>query len=357
MLNGKPIAIDLFCGAGGLSEGLQMAGFKVSLAVDICDYSAQTYIYNHPNTSFIKADLSAANLTHLLRKRLGKGEVDLVAGGPPCQGFSNANRKTNGSNNPLNKLVYNFINAVEEIKPKSFLMENVPGILAVDGGEFASGIISQFEKLGYYTSAFNLNTASFGVPQIRERVFFVGCVTEKIAIPKARRKKPITVRDSIIGDLPPINHNKKWRTYEYVSEPLSAYQKYVRSSSKKVFNHIASQSSEEVRFRNALIPKGGNWKDLPSEYLKKLRVSHSYMYRRLDPEKPSITIANIGKSMLIHPTQNRGLSIREVARLQSFKDNYLFFGSITSMQRQVGNAVPPLLGNAVARQIYKLVHN
>jgi DNA (cytosine-5)-methyltransferase 1 len=356
----RPIAIDLFSGGGGLTEGLTRAGYEVAVAVDIDDSAAQTYTYNHPRTHFVRADLSEISIRKILRSlKMENLRIDLVAGSPPCEGFSQANRTNGGKHHPKNILCFKFIEAINELRPSIFLMENVPSILHIDRGQFVNELLAKCESMGYAAKYFMLNSVNFGVPQLRERFFLVGWIDGRRAPSlsyKNGRTNPITVKDAIIGDLPPISLLRQIRTYDYVGSPKTEYQKLIRGNSKKVYNHIVLNSHIEIVKRNGHIPRGGNFKSLPKRYRRTLRVTHSNMYKRLNLNKPSPTIVNIAKAMTWHPYQNRVLSVREAARMQSFPDDYLFFGPVKSMFEVVADAVPPLMAYAIARSL-KAVQN
>lgn len=342
----KPIAIDLFCGAGGLSEGLQVAGFDIASAVDFNHAAALTYQENHKNTKFIEADISHLEVKDFLKRtNLTASDIHLIAGGPPCQGFSMANGRTRTKNNPKNHLVYHFVRYVEEIRPAIFLMENVLGFTSIDNGNFLRDLKDHFIELGYNIKAVTLNAADYGVPQRRIRVFLIGSKNGSEFKEPRKTHGPeaefpfITVKEAIIGDLPSIKEAPGNEICDYASAPKTDYQKKIRSKAKKVHNHIITKNSEEVRQRKSMVPPGGNWRDIPPTFCK-IKVVLSCVYKRLDPEQPSITVSNYRKSMIIHPFEHRGLSVREAARIQSFRDNYIFRSSLSLMQQQVGDAVP-----------------
>jgi len=357
----KPVAIDLFCGAGGLSEGLQAAGFHVAAALDFSHATALTYQANHKNTRFIEADIKALEVRDFLKQTgLTCADIDLVAGGPPCQGFSMANGRTRTRDNPKNQLVNHFVRYVREIQPPIFLMENVLGFTWIDKGNFLRELKEYFVAIGYRIKVVILNAADYGVPQRRIRVFLIGSKNKsefkeprKTHGPEASRSY-VTVREAIIGDLPPIEEAPGYQMCDYLGKPQSKYQEKIRSRAKKVYNHIITRNSEEVRERKSFVPQGGNWRDLPPEKCR-IKVVLSCVYKRLDPDEPSITVSNYRKSMIIHPFEHRGLSVREAARIQSFRDNYKFLSSISLMQQQVGDAVPPLLAKRVGKRLLEMV--
>jgi DNA (cytosine-5)-methyltransferase 1 len=361
-MKNKPIAIDLFCGAGGLSEGLQTSGFDIAAAVDFNKAAALTYQANHKKTTFINADISGLEVKDFLKQTdLTSNDIDLIAGGPPCQGFSMANGRTRTRDNPKNQLVHHFVRYVKEIRPPIFLMENVLGFTWIDKGNFLRELKDYFVELGYEIKVSTLNAADYGVPQRRVRVFLVGSKNgSKFSEPRKTHgpevsKSYVSVRDAIIGDLPSIEEAPGFNICDYVSEPKSEYQNQIRSRAKKVHNHIITRNSEEVRKRKSFVPQGGNWEDLPPEQCQ-IKVVLSCVYKRLDPNLPSVTVSNYRKSMIIHPYEHRGLSVREAARIQSFRDNYKFLSSLNLMQQQVGDAVPPLLAKRVGRRLLEMVN-
>jgi DNA (cytosine-5)-methyltransferase 1 len=358
--NKKPIAIDLFCGAGGLSSGLEAAGFEIAAAVDVDSKACLTYRQNHKKTIIISEDIAKLKTQDVLKRaNLSKESIALIVGGPPCQGFSMANGKTRTKENPKNRLVKHFVRFVREIRPPLFLMENVLGFKSIAQGKVAQDLKARLSQLGYKTKLVTLDAASYGVPQHRLRVFLIGSRCGKeFQEPPPRygisAKKPfVTVKEAIIGDLPnitpPGNDFSK-----YAGPPVTSYQSRIRGRADKLYNHIATRNGELVRKRKSLVPIGGNWKSVPKRFCD-IKVQYSATYKRLNPNEPSITVSNFRKSMLIHPYQNRGLSVREAARLQSFPDSYIFYGGICSMQQQVGDAVPPLLAKAVGKQLKALL--
>lgn len=362
-----PIVIDLFAGAGGLSKGLEQIGFSVKLAVDSDESSATTYKYNHPKAKFIKKDIWDIPSKKLLKEiGLNREELDLLVGGPPCQGFSLSNTKTRDMSNPNNHLVFEFIKKSLETKPKWVLMENVAGLSSFENGSVRDKIIQLFAEIGYSVKCAVLNAASFGVPQNRKRVFFIGnrVGTDLDFLDKMmekREKNPLTIKDAI-GDLPIIENGNVVDEIQYRRGKPRAYQKLMRTnSSGTVRNNRVSKNSELVIERYKFIEPGENWcavlKKMPDLLLnyKDTKNCHSGIYRRLEWNKPSAAITNFRKSMMIHPDHNRGLSVREAARIQSFPDDYIFFGSLGSQQQQVANAVPPLLAKAVGKQIIKVM--
>jgi DNA (cytosine-5)-methyltransferase 1 len=363
MKDGKLIAVDLFSGAGGLSEGLKNAGFDVSLAVDIDYYSCLVYGENHRIPPLCKDIKEIKRFEYLLKSvDLKKREVDLIAGGPPCQGFSVANKITRNENNEKNKLVMEFVRIIKEIHPPAFIMENVTGLMSISEGCFINDVISDFEDAGYTVSKEALNAADFGVPQMRNRIFIVGMQHAKYVFPKPshghKGKKPyISVGNAILADLPELNGSTGERIFPYTALPQNKFQRHLRLGCTRIYDHIITKNNETVKRRISAIPQGASLCDLikRGELAEDLiiTVDHKSVYRRLSADLPSVTIGNFRKAMLIHPTENRLLSLREAARLQSFQDKYRFSRGISHMQQLIGNSVPPLLSKAVATPLYR----
>lgn len=364
-----PIGIDLFSGAGGLSLGFEQAGFVIPYAVESDKYAAETYLKNRSSEVFVDVrDICEIRPKEILR-RLGvkKGELDIIIGGPPCQGFSTSNMKTRNLDNPKNHLVFKFVEFVKDIKPKWFLMENVAGLDTFQDGSMKERLIELFSNMGYKTECLVLNAANFGVPQNRNRIFFIGSRvggTQMDFIETIRNTKimqPVTVRDAI-SDLPrlPNGHSEDVMPYNGRSKKLTDYQKRMRKGMNgRVSNNLVTKNNDMAVERFKHIEQGENLialakkaPHLVSNY-KDVDNCHHWIYLRLPWERPSVTLNNYRKNMLIHPTEDRGLSVREAARLQSFPDKYVFYGSIGFQQQQVANAVPPLLGRNVANSILK----
>ncbi len=383
MIIQKPKAVALFAGAGGLSLGFKMAGFDILVATDYDKAVEITYSQNNPDTKFVRADIRKISAKDLLSQVDVKPEdIDLVIGGPPCQGFSLANQQSRFLDNPNNRLFRDFIRMVEEIRPRWFLMENVVGLLRMKKGQIRDEIVEAFEHLGYITTTQVLRAVDYGVPQIRERIFFVGnCEGKEFFYPEpthfelspyqaavSPKKAYVTVKQAI-WDLPNLcnEFGLDEMDYDPTKTPKPGTYAYaMRNGSKKLYNHRATRNSPEVRQRYKYIKQGENWSSIPEELMRQWRsippeeiakVSHSSLYKRLAEDEPSITVANFRKSMFIHPWEDRGLTVREAARLQSFPDTYRFFGSLGSQQQQVANAVPPLLAKAVAEKILEYMQN
>lgn len=358
-------AVDLFAGAGGLSLGFENAGFKVAFAVENDFWSAETYRMNRNGKSreVILLDISQMNFNDILKKlRLDRGEIDILLGGPPCQGFSSSNMKTRTTDNPKNHLFKEFLRAVKEIYPKWLLFENVSGITNFEKGKVIEIMNSELGDLGYLCTSCIINSADYGVPQMRKRFFLIGNRTGiRFLFPQfscRNGKKPYTTVHDAISDLPLLNNGNEVDAlpYRYNDSNLSEYQRKMRRNWSKNYclNNRTTKSSNLIVSRYKLIPPGGNWQDIPAHLMKNYKNKsncHSGIYKRLQRDEPSIVISNFRKNMLIHPTQHRGLSVREAARLQSFPDWYIFYGRLGSQQQQVANAVPPLLAEILGDRI------
>ena len=347
--------IDLFAGVGGMSTGAIQAGIDVALAVE-CDKNAATaYRRNHPGCDVFSEDirhLSADKLKSVPRDSAGT----IVFGGPPCQGFSYSNTRTRKAENQHNWLFEEFVRVVGTWLPDFFVFENVQGIINTAQGLFLNTILDQFDRLRYSTTHGLLNALSHGVPQDRTRFFLVGTrTTKKIRLPQHPVTRELTVRDAI-ADLPDLDNGASIDCVPYGTACPSSYARRLRNDSSECSGNFVTRSSAEVLHRYSFVPPGGNWEDIPAEMMKNYKDRsrcHTRIYHRLHYDRWSTVIGNYRKNMLIHPSANRGLSVREAARIQSFPDSYQFCGSIGFQQQQVGNAVPPLLARAVFEAIRK----
>ena len=344
MKNKKFKVIDLFCGIGGFSYGFEMTKeFDVVCGADIWDVALNTYKKNHGNE---QAELINNDLTKVKSSfwKKYKNEVDVIIAGPPCQGFSMSGKRKIGDKR--NTLFEEVIRISKIVQPKYIVIENVVGLLSMvdeDGTKIKDMIHSQFEQIGYKSKHKVLNAADYGVPQARRRVVFIASKNiDDISFPKVIYKNDeyITVGDAL-GNIDPNG--------DVYLKAKTPFQKEM-SGRNDIQNHIRRKSNELVTKRMSYIPQGGNWKDIPSELGTGGGV-HSNAYKRLDPKLPSITIKHAAKAMIIHPVENRILTVREVARLQSFPDNFILTGSTSDQHQQLANAVPPLLGKAIAEEL------
>jgi DNA (cytosine-5)-methyltransferase 1 len=345
------IGVEIFSGAGGMSLGASLAGVNVMCGVDINASCTETFKHNHPDATVINSDIRKVRNINIEKN---VKEQSILFGGPPCQGFSKSNHRTRNSENPNNWLYKEFARISNSWKPDWVVLENVQGLLGTEGGVFLDQILKQFKKIGYTTSFEVLNAKDFCVPQNRERLFIVGSLHGiEFDFPQTQLSRPITVRQAI-NDLPALENGNSILEMKYKSKKCSAYAQIMRSDLEISKNHGVSRNTEIVLNRYEYIPQGGNWQNIPTKLMKSYTDSsrcHSGIYHRLDENKESVVIGNYRKNMLIHPNENRGLSVREAARLQSFPDFFEFKGQLGDQQQQVGNAVPPNLAKAVFNQI------
>ena len=349
--------IDIFSGAGGLSLGAEMAGIRISTAIEINKSAAQTFLRNHKGATVLQDDIQKIDPKTLSND---KSPVFVIMGGPPCQGFSMSNTRTRNMKNAKNFLFLEFVRFVQEIRPAWFVLENVWGLTNINEGKTQTMIEECFRAIvGYNNISSSILWASdYGVPQNRNRFFMVG---NRLGIdfkfPRPQKIK-ISVEEAI-GDLPSLQNGELLEEADYTLciEKSSPYARLMRKGSDKARQNYVSRNNDLVIERYKYIGQGQNWRAIPDflmqNYADKGRC-HSGIYKRLRADKPSVVISNYRKSMLIHPYEDRGISVREAARLQSFPDTFMFEGPLMHIQQQIGNAVPPLLAKAVFKQIIKL---
>ena len=349
----KLTAVDIFSGAGGMSIGSVMAGIEPVLAVEFDVHAANTYKANHPTTTVLQADIQTVNpLEHT------KKHPFILFGGPPCQGFSIANTKTRNLDNPNNWMFQEYLRFVKDLEPEWFLFENVVGFKSFDKGKFAIEVEEELKQAGYETNSTVLKASDFGVPQDRKRFFIVGHRKDnggvKFDFTSLEKKDIVNVGDAL-ADLPSLKNGDKIHVHEYKHEARHPYTKMMREKSESATQNLVTESKPHIIDRYRVIKQGENWKAAKSKGLlhtySSTKHTHSGIYKRLEEDKPAVTIANYRKSMLIHPHEDRGLSLREAARLQSFPDHFVFKGTLSYQQQQVGNAVPPLLAKAIFNKI------
>lgn len=340
--------IDLFCGAGGLSYGFECAGFNILLGIDNDAKALETFQNNHANSKTICGDITEITYEDI-KNKIGDQPIDVIIGGPPCQGFSLSGPRN--FNDPRNKLYLSYIRLVKEIQPTIFVIENVPGLVSLFSGQIKDNIISTFSEMGYDVKYKVLCAADYGVPQNRKRVIFVGMKgNNTFEYPKINEQKVSC--SMALSDLPPLIDVLGTEKQDYYTEAKNDYQELMRKNSKFVFNHIAAAHSEKVKKIISMVPDGGNYKDLPDEY-KNTRNFH-VAWTRFSSDKPAPTI-DTGHRHHFHYKYNRVPTVRECARLQSFPDTFIFSGNKTQQFRQVGNAVPPLLAEAIANSILEVL--
>ena len=342
------IAADLFSGVGGLSQGFISAGFEIAFAIEFDKEIADAYAKNHPGTEMINENICTIDVESVKERH---PHIDLIMGGPPCQGFSQKGKRMS-INDPRNFLFQQFVRFVESFKPKYFVLENVPNIITTSNGYYKDQIIESFSKLGYTVNCGVLSASEFGIPQDRHRAVFIGVLGENgIELPKSPHKR-VTIEEAIY-DLPFIGSGEGEEISQYDKKATSDYQKQLRNGSKVLYNHVATKHSDLALERLSLIPKGAGREVLPAEHRTKSIYSGTWCRLLEDGIAPTITTRfdTPSSGRFTHPVLNRCLTVREAARVQSFPDSFRFYGNKTSQMKQVGNAVPPLLAYAIAQQI------
>lgn len=345
----KPSVIDLFAGVGGLSLGFEKQGFEVLIANEYNKSIAAAYTENHRNTKMIVGDITALDLKETFGPYTGK--IDVVIGGPPCQGFSQkGQRKT--IHDERNFLFKYYVAVVELVKPKYFVMENVPNLLTAEGGFFFKEIEELFNKIGYSLEHGVLNASDYGVPQNRRRAVIIGKLNGAAPkLPEPQSKK-VTIWDAI-SDLAYLQSGEGTDKQEYKNAPESDYEKLLRGNSTTLYNHIVTKHSPLALERLAMIPPNAGKEVLPKEHLTKSIYSGTWTRMRKDEISVTITTRfdTPSSGKFTHPFLDRAITVREAARIQSFPDDFRFVGNKGSQMKQVGNAVPPLLAAAIAKVI------
>lgn len=379
--------VDLFAGAGGLSCGLAAAGYRSIFANELDPTYGATFKHNHPSTDVVVGDIREISESDV-RGRLGvsKGDVTLLAGGPPCQGFS-VNAPIRSLDDDRNHLFREFIRIASELLPQAILIENVPGMISLGKGTVVKEIYRELNALGYNVQHRILFAGHYGVPQMRFRTIFIALKSSKASFqfpqPTHDAKavanftgakelcleplplfsgqlKPQTPVGDVFTDLPELASGEKKDCVTYTSPvPLNEYQKRLRNGSATVSNHSCNGLGPVNLERLKHIPQGGSWRDIPHELLpaglkRARRSDHTKRYGRLDPRALCSTVltkCDPHWGSFFHPDQDRVISVREAARIQSFPDHYNFLGGITQQYEQVGNAVPPLLAEALGKAI------
>lgn len=322
--------IDLFSGAGGMSLGFDQAGFSNVFAIDIEPKFCETYTSNFPHHKLIQKDISKLS-NEEIKLLIGNKIIDVVIGGPPCQGFSmagNIGRKF--IDDSRNHLFKEFARVVEIVQPKYFVMENVARLFTHNKGETKNEIINLFKKMNYNVDCKVVNTANFGIPQVRNRVIFIGSrISHNIVFPTKIVGRPISIKEAI-DELPKLK-----------SGEIS-----------NISNHIAMKHSEQMLEKMRFVSDGGNRNEIP-EYIRP-KSGDVRKYIRYKSTEPAVCVTGDMRK-IFHYSQNRALTVRELASLQSFPLNFVFKGSTISQQQQVGNSVPPILAKEIAITIIKMM--
>lgn len=374
MTSTGPICVDMFCGAGGLSEGLRMAGFNSVFALDFDKNATATYALNHPETVVATKDIAKLDPSEILEAAGGR-EIDLLAGGPSCQGFSTHGKRK--ADDPRNFLFTEYLRIAKALRPKWILIENVQGMLTYDKGYFKRVILAQLQGMGYHADARVLCAADYGVPQLRNRIVFLATRTDvPISFPAATHSesggkglRPYVTVGEALGDLPLISDADPSAALNYSSLPTNQYQRYLRQKTQQLTLHQARALSDQAAAIAKHVGEGQGLRSVPVDALPdrfkkmrtistgELRKDCTTLYYRLSRSRPAYTITcyfrNIASGPFLHPQEDRSLSFREAARLMSFRDSYQFAGA--SIARQIGNAVPPLMAKAVGQHVLKLL--
>ena len=350
MTNGSPTLVSLFSGAGGLDYGLEKAGFSPRLFLEVCGKCCQTLARNFRGVPIINNDIREVSSDDVLRTSgLRRGEVTLVSGGPPCQPFSTlagAETRAKALSDPRGNLFYQFARIVEDVRPRAFLLENVPGLLSAENGKVHETIVKVFSGIGYTLNSEVLNAADYGVPQVRKRMIIVGLKEGgKFKFPNPTHAEAPKPR--LDGPL------KKWVT---VGEAFQT----ITNEDRVRFGDLGLRHSKAMIEKMKMIPPGGNFRThLPREMWPRCWANGSHQgmdtFGRLVASKPSVTIRTSGynptKGRYIHPTEDRGLSTLEMSILQSFPKDYKFGGPLVEVGKQIGNAVPPVLAEQIGKAL------
>lgn len=376
--------LDLFCGAGGITEGFREAGYRCLYGNDIMEKAIETFAANHPDTVADNRPVEKVNASEIrVRLGLSPGDLDVLVGGPPCQGFS-INAPERFMNDPRNKLFGHYAKFLREFRPKAFLFENVPGLLSLGDGKVFRRILAEFSGLGYTVTAKIMFAAHYGVPQERWRLILLGALDGEILHPEPthsaagranfrggkdmvfqigegdrKNLKPMVTVADAIGDLPRLEMGEGAEESGYTMKAKSEYAKSMRNPEGKTYNHYAARLSKQNVERMKHVPPGGSWRDVPVDLLPKgmqraRRSDHTKRYGRLLPDRLAGTVltkCDPHWGAVLLPDQNRTLTVREAARFQSFPDAYRFLGSRVSQYEQVGNAVPVLMAKAIGMRI------
>lgn len=338
----KYTIVDLFSGAGGFQIGFEREGFETKLSTDFDEDCEKVHKKNNPEVPFLRMDIHDLT-SELIDQYIDPNtNIDVLVGGPPCQGFSTIGKRSSSdpqkrnAYDPRNTLFKEYIRVLNYLKPKFFLMENVQGLLTRDKGRVFEEIKSTFKQTGYEFNYVILNAADYGVPQIRNRVFFFG---NRIGV---HMEPPLPCCDGTVE-----------HPYKTVGEAIGDLSDLPDNNA---FNHVALKHGEINLKRYALIPEGGRLPEdqLPAELYRK---NFGNTFKRLHRDKPSLTMVPGHNAFPIHPWLNRSLTVREAARLQSFPDNYIFVGPRQKQCMQVGNAVPPIMAQCWARYLKEELDN
>ena len=349
----KPVALDLFCGCGGFALGFQQAGFDIIAGIDNDKEALFTLEKNFTKTLSLNMDLSESSWLKNLLGKLNNRQIDVIIAGPPCQGFSLTGPRN--FDDPRNSLYLAVLKAVKHFKPSAFIIENVKGMKGLYNGAIVSEICSRIKCLKYNPNASLLKASDYGVPQFRERFFIVGLKEEmgyfRFPAPSHNQETYVSCEEAI-SDLPSRESELGEEKDVYGKAVLTEFQKKMRGRQKYLYNHVATNHRDFVKEVISEVPEGGNYKDLPSGIGESRKFNEAWT--RYHSQKPSRTI-DTGHRNHFHYRYNRVPTIRENARLQTFPDSFIFYGSKTAQNRLVGNAVPPVLGKVLAHKIKEYI--
>lgn len=350
--------LDLFSGAGGLSYGIHKnKNFTTKVALDFNEWAGETFKRNMPDTDVIVGNITDSKIKESVISASKKAQVNMVVGGPPCQGFSLKGKKL-GLKDPRNFLFIEYLRIVQELQPEVFVIENVKALLSTSAGWFKKQITNKIEGMGYHVSVGVLNAKDFGVPQSRQRAIFICSKSITIPLPEPVVSEYTTVRDAI-EDLAFLNSGEGSFEQEYANEPTSEYQRIMRAKGGKLYNHKASNHKRIAIDKLKLIPPEKGKEYLPKEMLGNQQFKSTWGRLVWDTISPTIDTrfdaASNGKNN--HPFLNRAITPREAARIQSFDDSFIFYGPKVYVRQQIGNAVPPLMAKAIANQINRFLGN
>lgn len=345
--------IDLFCGAGGFSTGFERVGFHSVLAIDKWSDAIATYNHNRKEKIAFSIDIHDYDNDKISELK-DHNEIIGIIGGPPCQGFSLVG--TRDKNDERNSLYLEYVRFVDQVRPKFFILENVKGLLSLEKGFFKNDIIERFSNLGYNVNYKLLRASDYGVPQSRERVFFIGLKRDLFGdtffdFEKIEKKETIST-GMALSDLPSLDNEEN--ASQYRCEPQNEFQKSMRANCKILTNNEITIHTQQTKDIISQVKDGGNIKDLPEEFYK-VR-NYNAAFKRMNSKLPSATI-DCGHRNYFHYSENRIPTARESARIQSFPDVYFFCGNKGSQYTQIGNAVPVLLSEAIAKTIKLYIDN
>lgn len=345
----KPKAVDLFAGVGGLSLGFENVGFDIVVANEFEPTIATAYKSNHPRTKMLIGDIRQIDLEKTFENYVGK--IDVIIGGPPCQGFSQKGQRKS-IYDERNFLFEYYVKAVDFLNPKYFVMENVPNLLTTENGFFRKEIEEIFSSMGYRLTMGILNAADYGVPQNRKRAVIIGSYKNTPLSLPVPTLPNVTIWDAI-SDLAYLESGEGEEEQAYRYSPQSDYQNELRGNNNTLYNHVATKHSKITLERLSMIPPNAGRDVLPEEHLTK--SIYSGTWTRMRKNEVSVTITTRfdtpSSGKFTHPFLNRAITVREAARIQSFPDDFVFIGNKNSQMKQVGNAVPPRLASAIAEVV------